>query len=88
MIVHSDHADEIVSSGSADLVAIGARLLHNPHWPSDAAHEARCRSAFSWDSTSSFVLPGEALENELRQTFDISDWHAREQVGRLLRFSL
>jgi 2,4-dienoyl-CoA reductase-like NADH-dependent reductase (Old Yellow Enzyme family) len=39
MIVHSDHADEIVSSGSADLVAIGREFLHNPHWPIDAAQK-------------------------------------------------
>jgi 2,4-dienoyl-CoA reductase-like NADH-dependent reductase (Old Yellow Enzyme family) len=39
MIVHSDHADEIVSSGSADLVALGREFLHNPHWPIDAAQK-------------------------------------------------
>jgi 2,4-dienoyl-CoA reductase-like NADH-dependent reductase (Old Yellow Enzyme family) len=47
MIVHSDHADEIVNSGSADLVAIGREMLHNPHWPMDAAQKLGVESPFS-----------------------------------------
>jgi 2,4-dienoyl-CoA reductase-like NADH-dependent reductase (Old Yellow Enzyme family) len=47
MIVHSDHADEIVNSGSADLVAIGREMLHNPHWPIDAAQKLGVESPFS-----------------------------------------
>jgi 2,4-dienoyl-CoA reductase-like NADH-dependent reductase (Old Yellow Enzyme family) len=47
MIVHSDHADEIVSSGSADLVAIGREMLHNPHWPIDAAQKLGAEAPFS-----------------------------------------
>jgi 2,4-dienoyl-CoA reductase-like NADH-dependent reductase (Old Yellow Enzyme family) len=47
MIVHSDHADEIVNTGSADLVALGRELLHNPHWPIDAAQKLRVESPFS-----------------------------------------
>jgi 2,4-dienoyl-CoA reductase-like NADH-dependent reductase (Old Yellow Enzyme family) len=39
MIVHSDHAEEIVREGSADLVALGREMLHNPHWPIDAAQK-------------------------------------------------
>src|SRR5688572_12022388 len=39
MIVHSDHAESIVANGEADLVAIGREMLHNPHWPIDAAQK-------------------------------------------------
>jgi len=47
MIVHSDHAEEIVASGSADLVAIGREMLHNPHWPIDAAQKLGVEAPFS-----------------------------------------
>jgi 2,4-dienoyl-CoA reductase-like NADH-dependent reductase (Old Yellow Enzyme family) len=47
MIVHSDHADDIVNTGSADLVALGRELLHNPHWPIDAAQKLGVESPFS-----------------------------------------
>ena len=47
MIIHSDHADDIVSTGSADLVALGRELLHNPHWPIDAAQKLGADSPFS-----------------------------------------
>jgi len=39
MIVHADQAQEILRAGSADLVAIGRELLHNPNWPLDAAQK-------------------------------------------------
>jgi 2,4-dienoyl-CoA reductase-like NADH-dependent reductase (Old Yellow Enzyme family) len=47
MIVHSDHAEEIVESGSADLVALGREFLHNPHWPIDAAQKLGVEAPFS-----------------------------------------
>jgi 2,4-dienoyl-CoA reductase-like NADH-dependent reductase (Old Yellow Enzyme family) len=47
MIVHSDQADEIVNTGSADLVALGRELLHNPHWPIDAAQKLGVESPFN-----------------------------------------
>jgi 2,4-dienoyl-CoA reductase-like NADH-dependent reductase (Old Yellow Enzyme family) len=47
MIVHSDHAEEIVQSGSADLVALGREMLHNPHWPIDAAQKLGVASPFA-----------------------------------------
>jgi 2,4-dienoyl-CoA reductase-like NADH-dependent reductase (Old Yellow Enzyme family) len=47
MIVHADQAEEIVSSGSADLVAIGREMLHNPHWPIDAAQKLGVEKPFS-----------------------------------------
>ena len=39
MIVHPDQADRIIRDGSADLVALGRELLHNPNWPLDAAQK-------------------------------------------------
>ena len=47
MIVHSDHAEDIVTSGSADLVALGREMLHNPHWPIDAAQKLGVDAPFS-----------------------------------------
>ncbi len=47
MIVHSDQAEEIVNTGSADLVALGRELLHNPHWPIDAAQKLGIEAPFS-----------------------------------------
>jgi 2,4-dienoyl-CoA reductase-like NADH-dependent reductase (Old Yellow Enzyme family) len=46
MIVHADHAEEIVRSGSADLVALGREMLHNPHWPIDAAQKLGIEAPF------------------------------------------
>lgn len=39
LIVHADQAEAILNSGSADLVALGRELLHNPNWPIDAAQK-------------------------------------------------
>ncbi len=47
LIVHSDQAEEILTSGDADLVAIGRELLHNPNWPIDAAQKLGIASPFS-----------------------------------------
>jgi 2,4-dienoyl-CoA reductase-like NADH-dependent reductase (Old Yellow Enzyme family) len=47
MIVHSDHAEEIVQTGSADLVALGREFLHNPNWPIDAAQKLKADAPFS-----------------------------------------
>ena len=47
MIVHSDHAEAIVSGGSADLVALGREMLHNPHWPIDAAQKLGVEAPFA-----------------------------------------
>jgi 2,4-dienoyl-CoA reductase-like NADH-dependent reductase (Old Yellow Enzyme family) len=47
MIVHSDHAEEIVQTGSADLVALGREFLHNPHWPIDAAQKLGVEAPFA-----------------------------------------
>lgn len=37
LIVHAEHADDIIASGKADLVALARELMHNPNWPVDAA---------------------------------------------------
>jgi 2,4-dienoyl-CoA reductase-like NADH-dependent reductase (Old Yellow Enzyme family) len=47
MIVHSDHAEDIVRSGDADLVALGREMLHNPHWPIDAAQKLGVDAPFA-----------------------------------------
>jgi 2,4-dienoyl-CoA reductase-like NADH-dependent reductase (Old Yellow Enzyme family) len=39
MIVHADQAEEILHSGSADLIALGREYLHNPNWAIDAAQK-------------------------------------------------
>ncbi len=38
-IIHADQAEQILRDGSADLVAIGREMLHNPNWPMDAAEK-------------------------------------------------
>jgi len=47
LIVHGDQAEEIVRNGDADLVALGREMLHNPHWPLDAAQKLGADSPFS-----------------------------------------
>lgn len=47
MIVHADQAEEILRSGSADLVALGREFLHNPNWPIDAAQKLEIGSPFA-----------------------------------------
>jgi 2,4-dienoyl-CoA reductase-like NADH-dependent reductase (Old Yellow Enzyme family) len=47
MIVHADQAEEILSCGSADLVALGREYLHNPNWPIDAAQKLGIESPFA-----------------------------------------
>ncbi len=42
LIVHPKQAEEILSNGQADLVAVGRELLYNPFWP---AHAARALGA-------------------------------------------
>ena len=39
LIVHADQAEAVISSGSADLAALGREFLHNPNWPLDAAQK-------------------------------------------------
>jgi 2,4-dienoyl-CoA reductase-like NADH-dependent reductase (Old Yellow Enzyme family) len=46
MIVHSDQAEGILKNGSADLVAVGREMLHNPHWPMDAAQKLGVEAPF------------------------------------------
>lgn len=47
MIVHADQAEEILSTGSADLVALGREYLHNPNWPIDAAQKLGIATPFA-----------------------------------------
>ena len=47
LIVHSDQAERILQTGSADVVALGRELLHNPNWPIDAAQKLGIESPFA-----------------------------------------
>ncbi|MFH1008823.1 MAG: NADH:flavin oxidoreductase/NADH oxidase [Candidatus Latescibacterota bacterium] len=47
MIIHGDQAENILKSQSADLVALGRELLHNPNWPIDAAQKLGIESPFA-----------------------------------------
>jgi 2,4-dienoyl-CoA reductase-like NADH-dependent reductase (Old Yellow Enzyme family) len=38
-ITEARHAEQILSAGQADLIAIARELLYNPHWPVHAAKE-------------------------------------------------
>lgn len=39
LITEPTHANEIVASGEADVIALARELLRDPHWPLRAAHE-------------------------------------------------
>jgi len=39
VIIDPDQANDIVTSGRADLVALGREIMHNPFWPLHAAHQ-------------------------------------------------
>lgn len=47
LIVHADQAESILGEGSADLVALGRELLHNPNWALDAAEKLGREDVFS-----------------------------------------
>lgn len=47
MIVDAKHAEEILTSGSADLIAIGREALFDPYWPLHAQWELERDSTFS-----------------------------------------
>jgi len=39
MITESQQAEDILTSGKADMVVIARQFLKEPHWPLRAAHE-------------------------------------------------
>ena len=39
LITEAHHAEQILSAGQADLIAVARELLYNPHWPVHAARE-------------------------------------------------
>lgn len=47
LIIHADQAEAILAEGSADLVALGRELLHNPNWALDAAEKLGRADVFS-----------------------------------------
>ncbi|MFH1605366.1 MAG: NADH:flavin oxidoreductase/NADH oxidase [Pseudomonadota bacterium] len=65
LIVHSDQAEDILRAGSADLVALGRELLHNPNWPIDAAQKLGIDSPFAQISP----VYGYWLEKRARSNF-------------------
>ena len=46
LIVHADHAEEILQAGQADLIALAREVLHNPNWPLDAALKLGVENAY------------------------------------------
>jgi 2,4-dienoyl-CoA reductase-like NADH-dependent reductase (Old Yellow Enzyme family) len=46
LIVHADHAQAILASGQADLIALAREALYNPNWPLDAALKLGVGDAF------------------------------------------
>ncbi len=47
LIVHSDHAEEILQNGQADLIALAREALHNPNWALDAALKLGAESPYA-----------------------------------------
>jgi 2,4-dienoyl-CoA reductase-like NADH-dependent reductase (Old Yellow Enzyme family) len=48
LITEPKQAEEIVATGSADVVLLGRVLLREPHWPLRAAHELGATDAVRW----------------------------------------
>lgn len=49
LILEPDHAESILQSGQADLIAIGREALYNPNWPLHAEVALGCAGSFeSW----------------------------------------
>jgi 2,4-dienoyl-CoA reductase-like NADH-dependent reductase (Old Yellow Enzyme family) len=46
LIVHPDHAEEILQQGKANLIAIAREALYNPNWPMDAARKLGVANPF------------------------------------------
>jgi 2,4-dienoyl-CoA reductase-like NADH-dependent reductase (Old Yellow Enzyme family) len=65
MIVHADQAEDILRSGSADLVALGREFLHNPNWALDAAQKLGIAAPFAQVSP----IYGYWLEKRARSNF-------------------
>lgn len=65
MIIHADQAEDILKAGSADLIALGRELLHNPNWSLDAAQKLGIESPFA------HIAPayGYFLEKRARSNF-------------------
>jgi 2,4-dienoyl-CoA reductase-like NADH-dependent reductase (Old Yellow Enzyme family) len=83
MIVHSDHAEEIVREGSADLVALGREMLHNPHWPIDAAQKLGVAAPFEGipDAYAYFLEKRSKLPFGKPSTFQVGMGENKPGVG-------
>ena len=47
LIIHADHAEEILQNGQADLIALAREVLHNPNWALDAALKLGTESPYA-----------------------------------------
>lgn len=80
LIIHADQAEEVLRSGSADLVALGRELLHNPNWPIDAAQKLGVESPFSSVGNSLGYWLGKRAAN--REGIKTSTWQNGINGGR------
>jgi 2,4-dienoyl-CoA reductase-like NADH-dependent reductase (Old Yellow Enzyme family) len=46
LIIHADHAEDILQKGQADLIALARELMYNPNWAMDAAQKLGCDPRF------------------------------------------
>ncbi|MFC9223805.1 NADH:flavin oxidoreductase/NADH oxidase [Streptomyces hygroscopicus] len=57
LLVHAQHAEQVVANGDSDLIAIAREALHNPNWPLDAALKLKVEDPYSLTApTSGFWL--------------------------------
>lgn len=77
LIVHADHAEQILQQGQADLIALARELLYNPNWPMDAAQKLGVDPKFA------LVPPPQAywLEKRARQVKAMVPSTYRERLG-------
>ena len=47
LIIHADHAEEILQNGQADLIALAREVLHNPNWTLDVALKLGAESPYA-----------------------------------------
>jgi 2,4-dienoyl-CoA reductase-like NADH-dependent reductase (Old Yellow Enzyme family) len=76
LIVHADHAEDILQKGEADLIALARELLYNPNWPMDAAQKLGADERFE------LVPPPQAywLEKRARQVAELTPSTYRERL--------
>jgi 2,4-dienoyl-CoA reductase-like NADH-dependent reductase (Old Yellow Enzyme family) len=53
LIVHAAHAEQIITAGDADLVAVAREVLQNPNWPLDAALKLGIENPYAYTAQTS-----------------------------------